>query len=112
MITNSTFSNDQETMELIDRYLLEQLDEIELKQFQDRMEQDFNLRSLVLEQKQEMRAVEDYSLNQAMNSFHEEALREKITKKMVGPCRICFNPDRNFNLDSFYRPFRGKYFCQ
>jgi len=81
MITNSTFSNDQETMELIDRYLLEQLDEIELKQFQDRMEQDFNLRSLVLDQKQEMRAVEDYSLNQTMNSFHEEALREKITKK-------------------------------
>ena len=52
MITNSTFSNDQETMELIDRYLLEQLDEIELKQFQDRMEQDFNLRSLVLDQNQ------------------------------------------------------------
>lgn len=81
MTTYSAFSKDQETMELIDRYLLDQLDQNELNQFYERMEQNSDFRKLVMEQKQEMLAVEEYSLKRSMDSFHEEVLHDKTSKR-------------------------------
>lgn len=81
MTTYSAFSNDQETMELIDRYLLDQLDQNELIRFHEQMEQNSDFRKLVLEQKQEMLAVEEFSLRRSMNSFHDEALRDMTSKR-------------------------------
>lgn len=83
MTTENTFSNNQETMELIDRFLLEQLEQDELQQFHDRMEQDLGFRTLVLEQRQQKEAVEEYNIRKSIDSFHEEISQEKKLKRAL-----------------------------
>ena len=83
MTTDNTFFKEQETMELIDRYLLEQLDQEELRQFHERMEQDLEFRTLVMEQRQQMEAVEEYNLRESITSFHDEISQEKKSIKTL-----------------------------
>lgn len=83
MATNNNFEKDQATMEMIDRYLLEQLDQKELQQFHKQMEQDLNFRTLVLEQKQQMEAVEEFCLRQSMIKYGDELSQEKSSKKAL-----------------------------
>lgn len=81
MATRNNFQTNQETMEWIDRYLLEQLDQDELRQFHKQMEEDIDFRTLVMNQKQEMEVVEEYNLRQSMETYHKEISEEGRFKK-------------------------------
>ncbi len=82
MKTNNTFSDDEALMELIDGYLMGKLSAKELDQFHKRMEKDSAFRKTVMEHKEQMEAVEICGLKDAMDTYHEEVMEERLAKRI------------------------------
>lgn len=68
--------DDQATMEMIDRYLFDELNQEERLVFMDGLKSDPDFRKKIMEQKQQMEAVEEYNLRESLNNYHNELTHE------------------------------------
>jgi hypothetical protein len=74
--------NNQENQELIDAYLLGNLDTDELAEFNERMSLYPDFRFMVAEQKAMMQSVEEFNLQNSLDDFHAE-IKEEPQKKWL-----------------------------
>ncbi len=80
MDSNNKIQNSQETQELIDAYLLEDLDPNARADFEERMKLFPDFRTLVEEQKAIIRGVEEHTLKNSFEDFHSEIVEEPKKK--------------------------------
>lgn len=78
MEVNNQIENSQENHELIDAYLLGNLDSDELAEFEKRIRISQDFRNAVEEQKAAMQAVEEINLKPTLDIFHEEVKDETV----------------------------------
>jgi len=83
MDPNKTY-DDQETQELIDSYLLGQLNSDDLAEFKERMSLFPDFRAEVEKQKALMRGIEEIGLKNSLDDFHEEIVIDP-EKKWLTP---------------------------
>src|SRR5690606_5033103 len=83
MDPNKTY-DDQETQELIDSYLLGQLNSDDLAEFKERMSLFPDSRAEVEKQKALMRGIEEIGLKNSLDDFHEEIVIDP-EKKWLTP---------------------------
>ena len=76
--------NDQETQELIDAYLLGNLDTNVLSDFEERMKIYPDFRARVEEQRLLLKSVEEYSLRNSLDEYHN-SIEEEPQKKWLSP---------------------------
>ena len=84
MDPNNNIQNNQETQELIDAYLLNNLDSDAQTEFKERMKLFPDFRALVLEQEALVRGVEEHSLKNSLDDFHVEIV-EVPEKNWLSP---------------------------
>lgn len=80
MEPNKETYNNQETQELIDAYLLGNLDAEQLADFKERMDIYPDFRVEVENQKMLMRSVEEHGLKNSLDDFHNEIVEEPEKK--------------------------------
>lgn len=84
MDSNNKIQNNQETQELIDAYLLNNLDSVAQADFEKRMKLFPDFRALVEEQESIIRSVEEHTLKNSLDNFHSEIV-EIPEKKWLSP---------------------------
>ncbi len=80
MKPNKSIQDNQETQELIDNYILGNLDNTQMDSFNERLKTDPEFQVMVNDQENIARSVEEYNLRNSLNDFHDEIIEEPERK--------------------------------
>lgn len=84
MKPNKKIQDNQETQELIDNYILGNLDNTQIEGFNERLKSDPEFQVMVNDQENIARSVEEYNLLNSLDKFHDEIVEEP-EKKWLTP---------------------------
>ncbi|WP_310991665.1 tetratricopeptide repeat protein [Aequorivita marina] len=84
MNSNKDSYNNQETHELIDKYLLDELDDTALENFNKRLTHDLDFQKAVKAQKTIFTAAEEHNLRKSLDDYHASII-EKPKRKWLTP---------------------------